>query len=269
MQSESDSLSQKTTDELIFLARNPDYYHADIIAAARRELQRRGVNILTLGPPQAEIPVPQYAEEETPDRTWLGPALGIGILVVAVAAYFLFHRSPPPVVYSSKPIVLETVESHQIPGFEALTEKQVQRDLRHVPKAERANPSFKKNYLELSRRFWSAEHQSDYLLKQISAAKLDSAFPGQAALVYEKWHYLTKALLYSHKLGPVMKDRVDVMHDVANRRMSALSYMRTNYLNGQPVLDKQVADAVAPVDDMLRALRDTTTTALIMKHVDL
>jgi len=39
---DADSFAAKSEEALRFLASHPDLYHPDVVAAARRELQRRG-----------------------------------------------------------------------------------------------------------------------------------------------------------------------------------------------------------------------------------
>lgn len=62
-------------------------------------------------------------------------------------------------------------------------------------------------------------------------------------------------LVYNHKLRPVMQQRIDMMHDIANRRMQSLQVMRENYSRGHLPIDGEVFKTLAPVEDMLYELR--------------
>lgn len=88
-------------------------------------------------------------------------------------------------------------------------------------------------------------------LTEVAIAKIDSTFPGKASLVYDQWRELTRVLVYNHNLRPVMQDRVNMMHDIANRRMESLQQMRENYSLGRPPMNSEVLKTLAPVEDML------------------
>jgi len=63
-----------------------------------------------------------------------------------------------------------------------------------------------------------------------------------------------------------MQARVNMMHDIANRRMQSLQQMRENYGLGRPPLDKEVLNTLAPVEDMLYELRGGKQPT---RHIDL
>lgn len=255
----SDFLTHKTTDELLFLIRNPSLYHDTLVTAAQQELRQRGVN-----PRQA------FADSQDAQIEWdtdsgsriNWPAVMTILLFVGGAVLYWWHMPAKPTAEdgTSGPAVLETVVSRPIPNFTAQTEASAQRMERLLPAAARRDEKATRKYLILAQRFWNAEHQSAYLAKEVAAGRVDSNFPSQVDLTYQEWRKLTSVLVYNHNLKPIMQTRVDMMQDVAQREITALTLMRGNYQRGNPPLNEQVRVAMAPVPQLLAELQGKATT---------
>ncbi|WP_303310647.1 hypothetical protein [Hymenobacter sp. BT730] len=254
----SDFLTQKTTDELLFLIRNPSLYHETLVTAAQQELRQRGINpylaIATAQDNQIEW------DTDSGSRINWSAVMTVVLLVGGAALYWWYMPAKPGSSTTSGPAVLETVASRPIPNFEAQTEASVQRMERLLPASARRDEKATRKYLILARRFWNAEHQSAYLNKEVAAARLDANFPVQTDLTLQEWHKLTSVLVYNHNLKPIMQARVDLMKDIAQREMTALTLMRGNYQLSNPPINKQVRVALAPVPQMLNELQGKATT---------
>ncbi|AIZ64426.1 hypothetical protein PK28_13415 [Hymenobacter sp. DG25B] len=256
----SDFLSQKTTDELLFLIRNPSLYHDTLVTAAQQELRQRAIN-----PHQAIIdsrePQIEWDTDSGSRINW--PAVLTILLFIGGAFLYWWHM---PAKHGSGPdgapgpAVLETVASRPIPNFTAQTKASVQRMKQLLPAAARRDEKATRKYLILAERFWNAEHQSAYLAKEVTTARIDSTFPTQVELTYQEWRKLTSVLVYNHNLKPIMQARVDLMQDVAQREMTALGQMRRNYQLGNPPLNEQVRITMAPVPQLLAELQGKATT---------
>ncbi|TGE15180.1 hypothetical protein [Hymenobacter elongatus] len=248
--SPADFLLSKTDAELLFLAQNPDFYHADLVAAAGRELRRRGVARA------AEPPAAYYQDEdEAPARNWRMPAVGIGLLALAAILYFWptgtknWQNKQGPVAQRE----LVAVQTHVFPTFDSLTATQLHQMPRTLPAAERTDTTAQRKFLLLARRFWEAENQTDYLCHEVQAARIDSTFPGQVDITLDKWKRLTSALVYDHKLQPAMTARVELMRHAAVVRRETLAAMKNQYLYGQPPLDR----SLLYLNDSVMVLRQT------------
>jgi hypothetical protein len=255
----SDFLTQKTTEELLFLIRNPSLYHDTLVTAAQQELRQRGVN------PRQAIADTQGAQMEwdTDSGSRINWAAVLTILLfVGGAVLYWWHMPAKRTSEDGKsgPAVLETVASRPIPNFTAQTEASVQRMLQLLPAAARRDEKATRKYLILAQRFWTAQHQSAYLTKEATAGRIDSNCPSQVDLTYQEWRKLTSVLVYNHNLKPIMQARVDIMQDIAQREMTALTLMRGNYQLGNPPLNEQIRIALAPVPQLLTELQGKTTT---------
>ncbi|SMB97702.1 hypothetical protein SAMN00120144_1590 [Hymenobacter roseosalivarius DSM 11622] len=261
----TDLFTRKTDTELLYFLQHPELYHADVVTAARQELHRRGAatrSHLT----DTESFVTDY-DHEPAERRWLAPVIGGALLVVGGFLYNQFYRPSPAFAVAPKaPIELKSVELNVLPTFDAETAAQVKQEPSLLPTKERTDKKPLGKYLILAGRFWKAENQAEFLADQVAIAKIDSTFLGKTTLVYDQWRELTRVLVYNHNLRPAMQERVNMMHDIANRRMQSLQQMRDNYALGRPPLDKEVRNTLAPVADMLYELRGGKQPT---RHIDL
>jgi|GEM_PF-873299 len=244
----TDFLTAKSDPELLFLVRNPSYYHPDLVQAARRELQRRGVGLA----PDAPLTTAAFEEYEAPERRWVLPAVGGGLIVLALGGLFLRSGAEaPPKPKPAPPPPLVAVETHVMPAFDALTESQLQKMPQALPPGETRDTTARRKYLLLARRFWDAENQSAYIYDQTLAAKDPATLPGKVESTLDKWHRLTSVLVYNHDLQPGMTARVELMHQDASLRMTSLQRMSQLYQNGEFPLD----DDLVFLNDSVQYLR--------------
>ncbi|WP_375434469.1 hypothetical protein [uncultured Hymenobacter sp.] len=260
----SDSLSQKTDGELLFLAQHPDLYHADLIAAARRELRRRGISP---DPAQPE-PLPRenyilpYQEEQEPSF-WQRPAPWVALLAVLLVGGILYWQNAQNKAsqlvaaqqVEEEPIKLETVETHLIPTFDSLTRTQIAQEMRQLSPTDRSeDTTATRKYKLLATRYWNAENQSAYLFKQLKGTATDVAVARQAPVVIEEWRRLTKALVYNHGLTATFAERMDLMRRAAYLRIETLEEIARHAQNDQVILDPTIINLADSATQMRESL---------------
>lgn len=260
MTSAPDVLRAKTDAELQFFVENPSLYHADLVATARQELRRRGV-----GPAPAATPaIPyttDYDEVSAPSkRPFILAALVLG-LGAAGAGLWWTSRSPAPAQpkvnnLSAEALKLESVETQQLPAFDidALVADQVAR----IPAAEKQDAQALRQFRELSRRFWTAETQTEYLTNQADIGKAGEFFTDQTVLVRENWRAWNKAAVYGYHLGPKMQGQFDLMSQVASSQQHILANLPALLPDRAFVTDKELVARGADVQDWLAGIRQVS-----------
>ena len=263
MTSPPDALRAKTDPELQFFVNNPSFYHADMVAAARRELARRGSAAGAPAPlPTAE---PTYAAPaEDPDEAapppGRSPLLWVGLLALLLAAgAWWWQRTPPTPVAGPRPAALSPdslklteVVAHPLPTFDidGLVATQVAR----MPAAEQRPAAALRQFRELCRRFWAAETQSEFLVSQARAGKANEFFADQALAVRSTWRDWNKAVVYHYDLGPKMQDQVQRMAQVASNQQHVLDRL-PGLLPGRQFLgDEELKGRQAEVEDIMRGI---------------
>ena len=255
MPTTTDVLRAKTDAELQFFVDNPGYYHADLVAAARQELRRRG-----LGPaprPATADPTEAY-EEETP-ATRRPLRLAAGVLGLAAVAGVLYWSSRPAPVVAPIPRpapTLETVASHAIPNFDI--DKLVETQLARVPAAEKQTPQTLRQFKSLTRRFWTAETQSEFLTAQATAGQASPAFAEQARLARETWRDWNKAAVYGYRLGPTMQTQYERMGQVASSQQHILEMLPNLLADKAFLTNREMQARTADVQDWMTSLRPTS-----------
>jgi hypothetical protein len=254
MSTATDVLRAKTDAELQFFVDNPSYYHTDLVAAARRELRHRGLG------PAPQPAAADYANEydEQPQRTQrpvLLAAFVLGLASVGGAFYWASRPAAAPVVSQAhRPAPkLETVESYAIPNFDI--DKIVDDQLARVPAAEKQTPQTLRQFKGLSRRFWAAETQTEYLTAQAYAGKVNPTFTEQTELARETWRGWNKAAVYSYRLGPTMQAQYERMAQVASSQQHILSKLPGLLENKEFLKDKEMQARDNEVQDWLAGLR--------------
>lgn len=257
MTSAPDVLRAKTDTELQFFIDNPSFYHADLVASVRQELRHRGVGPTSAATP--EIPyLTDYEKVSAPAKRplyLLAVVLGLGGVG---ASFWWTTRSPAatPIVannLSAKLLKLESVETQQLPTFD--TEAIVATQLARIPAAEKKEAQALHQFRELSRRFWAAETQTEFLTNQATSGKAGPRFTDQTLLVRENWRAWNKAVVYSYRFGPKMQGQFDLMSQAASSQQHILSSLPALLPNRAFATDKELVAREADVQDWLAGIR--------------
>lgn len=263
----TDFYQHKTDAELLFFVEHPDLYQPDLVAAARRELRRRGV--APTEAPAGSTPYLPAPEAPADGGLRTGPLLLVlAVLLVSGAIfYFVRHKSQPAAVAAApakpkpRPHLTE-VPTSAIPTYDVAG--LVAQQVAQVPAAERTaavkeqNGEAMRQYRELVKRFWTAETQTEYLTNQAHSGKPNPMFTEQALVVREAWSNWNRAAVYNFKLGPIMGGHFDRMKSVASSQQHILDRL-PDLLPKQAFLrDKEIVAREAEVQDWMRTLRPTS-----------
>lgn len=268
MSTATDVLRAKTAAELQFFVDNPSYYHTDLVAAARQELRHRGFG------PAAQPAAPDYpdtgsdyADEPAATR---GPvlvaALVLGLASVGGTIFWASRPAAPVVAQVRRPAPkLETVASYAMPNFDL--DQLVETQLARVPAAEKQTPQTLRQFKGLTRRFWAAETQTEYLTAQAYAGKANPSFAEQAVMARETWRGWNKAVVYSYKLGPTMQAQYERMGKVASSQQHVLAKLPGMLDDKEFLTDKEMVARSNEVQDWLAGLRPTSPVTGKAYHV--
>lgn len=261
MSTATDVLRAKTDAELQFFVDNPGYYHADLVAAARQELRRRG-----LGPTLAtNVPgaVADYAEGEqelSPSRRPLLIAVALLGFVGAGGAIFWASRPAAQPLAASRPghlspdsLKLESVAAQPIPNFDV--DKIADDQVAHIPASEQQQAQALRQFRGLCRRFWAAETQTEFLTAQAQAGKAGTMFAEQTLVARETWRAWNKAAVYGYRFGPRMQDQYERMAKTASSQQHILSKFPGLLEKRKFLTDKEMLARDAETQDWLAGLR--------------
>lgn len=264
MSSATDVLRAKTDAELQFFIANPSHYHADLVASARQELRRRGV-----APAAAVATSPSYAatyeEEEDLAPSKRPLLLGAAVLLLGLATAGIWQAQRPaaaplavsrPGKLSPDSLRLETVEARPLPNFD--TEKISTSQLARIPAAEKQEAQALRQFKGLSRRFWAAETQTEYLTNQAYAGKAGPMFAEQTLVARETWRAWNKAAVYGYRFGPTMQDHYQRMAKVASSQQHILSNLPGLLPERKFLTDKELQARDAETQDWLAGLQPTS-----------
>lgn len=234
---ETDSIAAKSDEALHFLASHPDLYHPDIVAAAQRELQRRGVVVRVPAPKTPAFPeVPAYS----PSRSFPWVALGAGavVLLVGVVVYLSSVRRPEGITTLPATLHHQAAQpGDPLPNLDSLTQAFVRRTPASLPAAERANDKALHNYQQLAQRYWAAETQTDWLLHRVTErTSIDPTLPGKIKMTSEQWSSLLRVLRYDLQLQPEMLTRAYRMAEAAELRLQELNTLSFNLQQGDSLV---------------------------------
>ena len=254
MPTATDVLRAKTDAELQFFVDNPGHYHSDLVTAARQELRRRA--LLPTDPANAEYYPVNEPESIPGKRPLLLLAAAVLALGAAGAGIWWTTRSPaPPPADNLSPaaLKLESVETQQLPTYD--TAALVAAQLARIPAAEKQNAQRFRQFRELSRRFWAAETQTEFLTTQAEAGQAGRFFTDQTLLVRETWRAWNKAVVYEYHFGPKMQNQFDLMSRVASNQQHILNSLPDLLLNRAFATDKALVTRSAEVQGCLADIR--------------
>ncbi|WP_046245600.1 hypothetical protein [Hymenobacter terrenus] len=253
---------QKTDAELLFFVEHPAHYAPGMVEAAQRELRRRGVA------PSAPVAPPPPSTEYPPANEDAAPKTGLYILgltvllVISLAVFYLIKQknSPSSVVAAAPakvrkaPPRLIEVATSAIPNYDGVVAAAVARQLRDVPAAEKADAQHLRQFRELSKRFWAAETQSEYLINQAYDGKAGPMFADQALVARGTWQIWNDANVYSYKFGPVMREKLSRMSQAASGQQHILDQL-PGLLPGRKFLtDMEIKSRITEVQDLVGGL---------------
>jgi len=283
MASPTDALRAKTDAELQFFIDNPGFYHADIVAAAARELARRAPTASPTPPAAPEVgavptsrptptpaakpaPAATYApagydyDEEAPTRR--SPWLWVALLALLGAGVWLWQQRTPAAapVTASRPthrspdsLKLVEVVAHPLPTFDI--DRLVETQVATTPATEKRQAAALRQFRELCRRFWAAETQTEYLTDQAHAGKAGDLFADQALSVRGTWRDWNKAAVYGYTFGPKMQDQFERMSQVAASQQHVLDRLPSQLASRKFLTDKELVARGTDIQDLMRGLR--------------
>jgi len=261
MPAPTDALRAKTDAELLFFVENPSFYQPELVAAARRELQRRGAL-----PAAPAVASPFDTNEPIAPARSSRALLIVALVVIAVLAAGLWRLNQQqtaarqagarPGRLSPDSLKLESVVARPLPTFNI--EQIVDAQLASIPAAEKGQAQALRQFRGLSRRFWTAETQTEYLTDQAHAGKTSSAFADQALVARETWRAWNKAAVYSYRFGPAMQAQYRRMGLAASSQQHVLSRLPNLLPERKFLTDKELLARDAEVQDWLAGVRPTS-----------
>lgn len=257
MSAATDALLSKTDAELRFFLDNPQFYQPELVSAARRELQRRGV-ATTAAAPAAPVAYPtppplaapdfaaDYLGEPAERRPLLVPLLIVlSVVAAGLGLYWYFSAaqnrqalaSTTAAKLSPDSLKLESVAATPLPTVDA--DAFITRQLAVVPAAERrrATPQQMQQYRGVSRRFWQAEQPTEFLLNLANSGQVTSyaLLVDQIRFAEQQWHTSGNALVYTYRFPPTMADQVDRMRAVADLERKILDHVKAQAILNNPL----------------------------------
>jgi hypothetical protein len=255
--SATDFYHSKPSSELLYFVEHPDLYQPSVVEAARRELSRRGVAL-----PAPTAPVVDY--EPAPRRAWgkiVG--LGLGLVVLGGGSYWLQQRSAAAeaVVRAREearrrlpPPKLTEVPTNAIPNYDGVVARVVAEQLKTVPAAEKANQQHLRQFRLLSKLFWAAQTQTEYLTNQANAGKATEFFTEQTLVARQSWNAWNQAAVYTYNFGPVMKEKYSRMVEAASNQQHILNEMPGLLTSGKLSTDEEMRSRSKDVEDLVGGL---------------
>ncbi|WP_310396425.1 hypothetical protein [Hymenobacter sp.] len=260
-----DFYQQKTDAELQFFVDHPEYYQPGLIEAARRELRRRGV--LPAPPAIPDAPILHAPTGPAAAEPKAGTLLLVAAVVLTLGGGFFYlskqqsrpaTASPAATETPKAPPQLTEVATSVIPNYDGLVVRCVQRQVQRIPAAERAAAAKATTpmhqYRELTKRFWAAETQTEYVTQQARLGNISAALPGHVEVVQATWGQWNKALVYGYKFGPAMANHLGLMTRVAQQQQEGLADLLLVARNPQPFENAKTIQRAADVNDLLSGL---------------
>ncbi|MDO7849479.1 hypothetical protein Q5H92_24150 [Hymenobacter sp. M29] len=259
----ADFYHQKTEAELRFFIEHPEYYQPDLIDSAKRELRRRGIQLIA--PPTEPFAVDLDAPASIAES---GRSLGVINVLLAVAlllgvGWFYYSKQRgggvKAVAAPAKPRLpprLIEVPTSAIPTYS--TSAVVERQLATIPASEKKASQAMRQFRELARRFWAAEMQTEYLTGQAHAGKAGPLFAEQTLVVRQTWSDFNKGAVYSYRFGPNMARHFERMRETASSQQHILEQFPDLLANKQFLKDKELVSREADVQDWMKDVLPTS-----------
>jgi hypothetical protein len=226
-------------------------------------LQRRGA--LPTRPTAASTFNADADEMDSPARSsrWLLAVAAVVVAVLAVGLWSLTQQQTAARQAGARPgrlspdsLKLESVVAHPLPTFNI--EQIVDAQLASIPATEKGQAQELRQFRGLSRRFWTAETQTEYLTNQARASKEGPAFADQTLVARETWRAWNKATVYSYRFGPVMQAQYRRMGLAASSQQHVLDRLPNLLPERKFLTDKELLARDAEVQDWLAGVRATS-----------
>ena len=138
--------------------------------------------------------------------------------------------------------------------------------LKLVPAAEQQRASVQqfRQYRELTRRFWQAQHTTDWVLQNARDQQLTyEQAANQLALALDQWHELNRGLVYSFQLTPVMADQLLRFRVIARIEQNTLHQLQESNRDQLPLtLAAPQAQAMDTASYLLKGLHQRQALAV-------
>ena len=253
----TDFYHKKTDAELLFFIEHPAYYQPSVVEAARGELKRRGVQLVSPDTPDY-VPV-----ETTETRSKAGTVVLLVALLAIGAGSYQFVKQKKEAAAAAKAVAAHTpraapqlkeVATSVIPNYDGGVAACVAQQLKRVPAAERADSKKLRQFKELAKRFWSANTQTEHLTNQAIAGKAGPMFADQALVVRETWRAWNHAAVYTYSFGPAMQSQFDLMVKAASNQQHILDKLPDLLLGRKFLTDREMVSRTAEVQDIVGSL---------------
>ncbi|MGI4833927.1 MAG: hypothetical protein ACRYFK_10745 [Janthinobacterium lividum] len=209
-----------------------------------------------LGPPPSPDIVADYLVEPARRRPLLVPLLGL-LAAVALGLSIYWWRSAAQgkaalaartaAKLSPDSLKLETAATAPLPTFDV--EQDVARQLAVVPAAELKQVSSQemRQYREVSKRFWQAQHPTEHLIGLALANQAPSytLLIDQIRFTEGQWHQAGNALVYGFHFPPTMADQVARMRAIASVERRVLEHLKTQSLSQKDLSEYTVTQELA------------------------
>jgi hypothetical protein len=255
----TDFYHQKTDAELLYFVEHPEHYQPSVVDAARQELRRRGVPLAAPVPIEPDLYSPSgsgYGPQNGGSKMGVLNALLGALLLFGLGGYYFFKQKdrPAATVVVSKPKgppQLTEVATSAIPNFDGAVAKAVAEQLSRMPASEKANAQHLRQFRELSKRFWTAETQTEYLVNLAHEGKPGPMYNEQAYLVRENWQNWNHANPYTYKFGKRMSAQLESMRSAASSQQNILNNMPALLPERRFLTDKEMQSREADVQAWL------------------
>lgn len=204
-------------------------------------------------PPALDYPA-TYLDEPARRRPWLVPLLLVlaGAAGLGVYRWSAAHEQATQAAarqaaarLSPAALKLDAVTTTAMPEYNITT--LVDKQLATVPAAEKVEAQPLRQFRELSRRFWLAETQSEYLTQLAQQGQAGPAFASQALLVRENWLAWNKGAMYGYKFGPKLRAQYELMGKVASSQQHILAKLPDLLPGKQFLTDRELVSRTGDV----------------------